>query len=147
MPIFIPNFADICKPLHDLTRENVHFLWDKKCDVAFNELKTLLSSKPVLAFPRVGETFTVEVDATDDAIGGELSQKASDGILRPVAYFSTLLKKSQKNWSPHTKEAFALVLGVRQWYVYLVGMTFEIRSDHNPLTRLRQRKDIKGKIG
>ena len=114
---------------------------------AFNTLKQLLSSKPLLAFPRVGDTFTVEVDASDYAVGGELSQIDGRGVSRPVAYFSNLLKKSQLNWSPHTKEAFALVLAVRQWYIYLKGMTFVIKSDHNPLSRLRQRKDIKGKIG
>ena len=144
---FIPSFADICKPLHEITRDDVKFQWNSSCQTAFEELKKRLSTKPVLAFPRLGETFVVEVDASDDAVGGELSQRGIDGIVRPIAYMSTLLKKSQKNWSPHTKEAFALVLSVRQWYVYLAGTKFQIRYDHNPLVRLRARKDIKGKIG
>ena len=110
---FIQNFADVSKPLCNLTRDNVNFIWDEKCDSAFNSLKLLLCSEPVLAFPRCGETFVVEVDASDLAIGGELSQKDTDGILHPVAYFSTLLKGPQRNWSTHSKEAFALLMAVR----------------------------------
>ena len=57
--------------------------------------------------------------------------------MHPVAYFSTAFTKSQRNWVPITKEAFALVLAVRHWHVYLIGTEFTLRSDHNPLVHLR----------
>ena len=81
-------------------------------------------SKPVLAFPRLGEDFIVDVDASDVAFGGVLIQEGSDSLLHPVAYFSDAVQKSQKDWAPTTKEAFALVLAVRHWHVYLAGMRF-----------------------
>ena len=43
-------------------------------------------SKPVLGLTRCGDTFYVEVDASDYAIGGELCQKDSSGNLHPVPY-------------------------------------------------------------
>ena len=55
------------------------------CENAFNELKQLLSSHPVLAFPRLGDPFMVEVDASNHAIGGALSQKVGNDGLHPVA--------------------------------------------------------------
>ncbi len=64
-----------------------------------------------------------------------------------MAYFSTALQKSQRNWSATTKEAFALVLAVRHWHVYLMGTQFLLNSDHNPLTFLRGQKDPRGKLG
>ena len=110
---FIPNFAKICQPLNKLTSEHVPFQWDDSCEVAFSVLKQKLLSKPVLNFPKLGEPFVVEVDASNHAIGGVLSQVGNDQFLHPVAYFSTALQSSQKNWSATSKEAFALVCAVR----------------------------------
>ena len=143
---FIPNFAEIARPLNNLTSDNVKFQWDESCESAFAELKRLLSTEPVLAFPRLGEPFVVDVDASDVAFGGVLMQKGKDGVLHPVAYFSDSVKASQNGWAPTTKEAFALVLAVRHWYVYLAGTEFVLNSDHNPLVFLRSQKDPRGKF-
>ena len=45
-----------------------------------------------------------------------------------------------------TKEAFAVVLAVRHWYVYLMGTNFTLNTDHNPLVYLRLQKDPRGKF-
>ena len=100
----------------------------------------------MLSFPKLGDPFIVEVDASNHAVGGVLSQVGNDDSLHPVAYFSTALQPSQKNWSATTKEAFALVFAVRHWHVYLAGTTFTLNSDHNPLTHLREQKDPRGKF-
>jgi len=143
---FIPNFAKICQPLNKLTSEHVPFQWDDSCEVSFSVLKQKLLSKPVLNFPKLGEPFVVEVDASNHAIGGVLSQVGNDQFLHPVAYFSTALQASQKNWSATSKEAFALVCAVCHWHVYLSGTKFVLNSDHNPLTHLREQKDPRGKF-
>ena len=54
-------------------------LWTCQCESAFKELKQRLTSQPVLAFPKLNEPFTVEVDASDYAAGGVLSQCGDDG--------------------------------------------------------------------
>ena len=143
---FIKNFADISHPLNRLTSDNVDFVWDEQCNNAFQTLKKALCSGPVLSFPHLGEKFVVEVDASDVAYGGVLSQQDADGLFHPVAYFSDTVKKSQRNWAPTTKEAFALILAGRHWYVYLAGQHFVLQSDHNPLVYLRKQKDPRGKF-
>ena len=76
-----------------------------------------------------------------------LSQKASDNEeIHPVAFFSSALKGSQKNWSAHSKEAYAIVMAIRHWYVYLAEIEFTIKSDHDPLVKLRNMKDPRGKF-
>lgn len=144
---FIPDFAKISKPLNELTSDKTQFNWTPSCDQAFNKLKHLLSSEPVLHFPDLSKQFVLEVDASNYAVGGVLSQQGNDNKLHPVAYFSTALQKSQQNWSATSKEAFALVLAVRHWHVYLTGRHFVLNSDHNPLTHLRQQRDPRGKFG
>ena len=83
---FIKGFGDISHPLNKLTCDNVKFDWNEGCEKAFNELKHCLASEPVLAFPRLGEDFIVDVDASDLAFGGVLLQEGSDSLLHPVAY-------------------------------------------------------------
>ena len=143
---FIGRFGDICKPLNSLTSDNVVFNWDSLCEEAFNELKQKLQSRPILAFPRLGENFIVDVDSSDQAFGGVLMQYGDDNELHPVAYFSDAVQSSQKNWSPTTKEAYALVLAVRHWHVYLAGQQFILNTDHNPLVYMRAQKDPRGKF-
>ena len=143
---FIQMYADVCAPLIALTSEKVPFVWSMECDSSFTTLKDMLCSYPVLAFPRLGESFAVEVDASDVAVGGVLLQTDQMGKEHPVAYFSNTLKREQRNWSPYSKEAYAIVLATRHWKMYLVGSKFQIRSDHNPLTTLRKTKDPRGKF-
>ena len=125
----------------------MHFTWDEKCEHAFVSLKQKLSNEPLLAFPRLGEEFMIDVDASDTAFGGVMLQKGVNSKWHPVAYFSDSIKPSQQNWAATTKEAFALVLATRHWYVYLAGTHFLLNSDHNPLVYLRNLKDPRGKIG
>ena len=143
---FIPDYANIAHPLNKLTSDNVPFTWTSSCNEAFNTLKAKLRSEPVLAFPRIGEPFVVEVDSSDYAAGGVLSQNGKDNRIHPVSYMSIALNNSQQNWAPYTKEAYALLLALRKWHVYLAGTNFTIYSDHNPLSHLRQKKDPRGKL-
>ena len=72
---FIPNFSTIAAPLNALTCTNVTFSWSQDCEVAFNQLKTLLTSAPVLSFPRAdGGEFVLDTDASNVGIGAVLSQ-------------------------------------------------------------------------
>ena len=87
------------------------------------------------------------MDASNHAIGGVLSQKAYDNDeIHLVASIPSALKGSQKNWSAHSKEAYAIVMAIRHWYVYLAGTEFSIKPDHDPLVKLRNMKDPRGKF-
>ena len=66
---FIANFADLSHSLNKLTNDNVAFIWNETCEMSFLRLKELLAFYPVLAFPKLGEPFIVEVDASDHSVG------------------------------------------------------------------------------
>ena len=63
---FVPGFASIAAPLRALTKKNAVFTWTPECQTAFDRLKDLLVTAPVLAFPRFGPDaeFTLETDAS-----------------------------------------------------------------------------------
>ena len=56
------------------------------------------------------------------------------------------LNSSQQKWSTYSKEAYALLLAVRTWHVYLVGTDFILNSDHNPLVHIQNTKDPRRKF-
>ena len=63
---FIPGYARIAEPLHQLLRKNSKgFHWTSVCDSSFNTLKSKLTSPPVLAYPKFTDTFIVATDASD----------------------------------------------------------------------------------
>ena len=101
---FVENFAQIARPLHNLTKKNNKFIWDNKCENAFQELKNRLTTAPVLIHPDPSKPFIVECDASNYAIGGILSQKDDEGKLHPVAYYSRSLLIVEVNYSITEKE-------------------------------------------
>ena len=48
---FIEEFSKIAAPMTRLTRKEVKFDWDDRCEEAFQELKRRLTSAPILIVP------------------------------------------------------------------------------------------------
>ena len=70
---FIPQFSIIAEPLYALTRKNSSFVWTSSCQAAFEKLKELLTTPPVLAFPNFELPFILETDASGVGLGAVLS--------------------------------------------------------------------------
>ena len=66
-----------------LTRKEVKFDWDDRCEEAFQELKRRLTSAPILIFPERGQGYTVYCDGSRAGLGCVLMQSG-----RVVAYGS-----------------------------------------------------------
>ncbi len=78
---FIPGFAHLTQPLHDLTKKNKPWTWTAECQVAFDILKECFTSAPVLMMPDVNKHFVLQTDASDHAIGAVLMQEDENGDL------------------------------------------------------------------
>jgi hypothetical protein len=46
---FILNFSKVSKPISKLLKKGTKYVWSKECDEAFQTLKKLLTTSPVLA--------------------------------------------------------------------------------------------------
>jgi len=88
---FVPGFASTARPLYQLTEPNNDFEWTNECQQAFNQLKELLTSSPILAYRKQG-LFVLDTDASNHGIGAVLSQ-VQGGVERPIAYSSRTLSK------------------------------------------------------
>lgn len=108
---FIKNFAEIAKPLHQLTEKGKQFLWTEKCEDAFSTLKEKLVSSPILAYPKEEGMFILDTDACDTGIGAVLSQ-VQEGIEKVIAYYSRTLSKPERRYCVTRKELLAVVAAI-----------------------------------
>ncbi|CAC5420621.1 Retrovirus-related Pol polyprotein from transposon 17.6 [Mytilus coruscus] len=78
---FVKGFSKIASPLHRLLVKGAKFIWDNDCQKSFDEIKTLLISAPILAFPDFSKDFILYLytDASQIAIGYILGQKDRKG--------------------------------------------------------------------
>ncbi|KAL2076889.1 hypothetical protein ACEWY4_027519 [Coilia grayii] len=136
---FCKNFSTVAAPLTDLLSTKRVFKWDDACQAAFDSVKALLTTGPVLAAPDFNLPFSLTVDASDLGAGAVLYQTGSDGLDHPVAYFSRKFNNYQRAYSTIEKEALALVLALQHFEVYVGGAaTVTVYTDHNPLTFLNR---------
>lgn len=78
---FIPNFSSISQPLVDLTKKDQAFLWQKEHEKAFELLKELFITAPVLALYDPENHTVVEADCSGYVMGACLSQYDRNKVL------------------------------------------------------------------
>ena len=142
---FIRNFAGIARPLHRLTERGRSFTWTRECESAFSELKSRLTSTPILAFPDFHLSFILDTDASQTGIGAVLSQ-IQDGTEKVIAYASRSLTKAERRYSVTRLEMLAVVTFMRHFRHYLLGRHFVLRTDHSSLKWLHSFKEPEGQI-
>ena len=92
---FIRGFASIAKPLNTLTRKDANWNWTPEHQRAFEDLKSRVSSEPILTHPELDQQFELEVDASGFAVGAVLLQKKKDNKRHPVGYYSATLNEAE----------------------------------------------------
>ena len=132
---FCVNFSSVVAPLTDMLSPKVDYVWSGACQKAFENVKGLLLSTPVLAAPDYNSPFSLSVDASDVGAGAFLLQRGADDLDHPVSYFSKKFSSAQRNYSTIEKETLSLVLALQHFEVYLGGSSHPIvvYTDHHPL--------------
>jgi len=92
-----------------LRRKDKKWQWREEQQKAFDELKRVFMTKPVLAVPDLDKEFRVEANASNYATGGVLSMKCSDEKWRLVAFISKSLSDTEQKYEIHDKEMLAVV--------------------------------------
>jgi len=85
---YIPNSAIILHPLHNLLRKNQRFIWSIECQKAFENIKKLQCSQPILEIFDKDLPIKIYTDASLEGVGAILKQTQLNGKEKPVAYFS-----------------------------------------------------------
>jgi len=107
---FIQDFSTITQPLFDLTRSDQAWNWGTKEREAFECLKIVVTTAPILVSPQDSEPFYIEADSSDFASRAVLSQQLSkEEKWHPVAFYSKSLSPVEWNYEIHNKEMLAII--------------------------------------
>lgn len=130
---FIGNYSKIVTPISDLLKKvQKKFLWTEEAEEGFRELKSALVSAPILANPDFSLPFSIESDASDNAVGAALIQEIN-GEPRVIAYFSKKLSSTQKRYASVEKECLGVLLAIEHFRHYVEGTKFKVVTDARSL--------------
>ena len=119
------QLACVAGPLHMLTHSNVLFVWTDTCQKAINQLKSLLTTPSVLAYPNFNKPFQLHTDAIGQGLGAVVEQQF-DGLSHPVAFTSRTLSKHEQRYGITELESLAVVWSFRHFRVG-TGKSFTAR--------------------
>ena len=145
---FLPNLCRLLIPIYDLQKKAKKFKWTEEAERAFNDIKKLLISPPVLKAPSPDGLFCLGSNTSREGTGGTLLQKQRDEWV-VIGYHSKRLPKSAKNFSVTELELTGLLVNIHGFMQLLRNRYFEVLVDHkaieymikskteSPMTRLK----------
>ena len=118
--------------------------WTSLQQNAFDELKCIFSSAPVLLIPNVSRPFSIMTDASLLAAGAILLQSDANQDLHPCAYFSRTFTPAQRNYDIYNRELLAVILTLEEWHQYLQGTQHPITiiTDHKNLSYIKDPRKL-----
>lgn len=132
--LFIRNFSHIAAPLTNLTLKG-HRLQNcsMECTAAFEKLKELLCTAPIIRTPDWDKSFRCHVDASAWVVGGTLAQIDASVQEFPKSYFSKRFPPAEDNYSANYHELLGLICFLLRFRCYLEGSEAEVVTDNQVL--------------
>ena len=141
---FIKHFATLAELLTSLMKgKPKQFVWTDEVQEAFEKLKRALLDIITLAYLISGLPCILDTDASDVAVEAVLSQKI-DGVEKPIAFYSAVLNRGQRNYCATRREMLAVVKSLQHFRHYLLGAKVILWTDHHSLLWLRMHKNPTG---
>ena len=134
--MFIPNLATTMKPINDLLKKDVQWLWGPVQVKAFAEVKQALVNAMTLTFYDPRKPITVSADASSFGIGAVILQEENNR-LKPIAFASRTLLPAEGRYAQIEKECLASV-----WACEKFIQDFKLLTDHKPLVPLINGSDL-----
>jgi len=122
--IWIPNYSKLIRPLTELTRKGTEFIWTQRHQDAFDHLKTVITSPPILRLIdyQSNNPVILSVDSSRIAVGFILSQVDDQGKRHPARYGSLPMNEREARYSQSKLELYGLYRALRHWRLYLIGV-------------------------
>ena len=145
---FIPNYANIARPLVTLTKKDHPFTWSKECTTALNTLIDVVLANPSLQQPDLSRPFFLQVDASAFATGAILTQKDDRGKHLAVGFHSQTFNEAERNYDIHDREFLAVFRGLTHHRHLLLSSPFQVTvyTDHKNLEYYRHPRHINRRV-
>ena len=148
---FIKHFSKIASPISCLLKKGQKFHWDQAAQEAFERLKKMFTTAPILRHFDPSLPTVVETDASDYALGAVVSQRnPTDGLFHPITFHSRKFNPAEQNYEIYDKEMLAIVETLDRYRHYFegLGQKSTVISDHRNLlwfteTRVYNRRQVR----
>jgi hypothetical protein len=129
---FIPDLSSRSAPLRSLLDKNIQWKWEHEQEKSWIDLKTMISSQPVLQYYDVTKPVKISTDASQKRLGSVLLQSDSldDENWLPVAYASRAMTECEQRYAQIEKEALAIAFACERFHQYVYGLRFQVQTDH-----------------
>jgi hypothetical protein len=131
---YCAHFSEITSVLRELLLTGNEYHWDVRHTTAFERLKAMLASAPVLAYFSPEKDITVQCDASQSGLGAVIIQ---DG--RVVEYASRALTDTEKNYAQIEKELLSIIWGLNRFDCYVYARRIVVQNDHRPLLAIHKK--------
>jgi hypothetical protein len=138
---FVARYAIISEPLRILLRKDRKFQWETPQQNAFEDLKSYLTSNPVITSYRLDAEHELHTDASSVGLAGVLLQREEDQ-LKPIAYYSRATSKPEKNYHSYELEALAVVESLERFKYYIYGKKIKVITDCNALKTSMEKREL-----
>ncbi|KAE9038084.1 hypothetical protein PR001_g8114 [Phytophthora rubi] len=142
---FIAAFGSIVEPMTRLLKKDVQWDWSEAQEFAFERVKMLLTTRPLLLYPNFKLPFRLVTDANKVGLDAYLMQNHGHGW-QPIAYGSKVNNSEESNYSIPELECLAVIWSIQLFRPYLYGRAFTIITDHAALKWLMTRPDLAGRL-
>ncbi|KFD63475.1 hypothetical protein M514_08570 [Trichuris suis] len=130
---FIRNLCDVRAPLDRLLRKDARFEWTPRCQQAFDQVISIITSDLLLAHYDPRQEIIVAADASSNGLGAVISHRYADGSEKAISHASRTLTSAEKHYSQIEKEALALIFALQKFHKMIHGRKFTLLTDHKPL--------------
>ena len=123
---FSPVLSELSQPLR--SQSGVEWAFESEQRNAFEAIKQVIITLPVLAYFDKTKKHTIQCDASKKGLSAVLLQES-----KPVMYVSRALTETEQRYSNIERELLAIVFALERLNYYTFGRTITVQSDHQPL--------------
>ncbi|GAA5881029.1 hypothetical protein JCM8547_003592, partial [Rhodosporidiobolus lusitaniae] len=145
---FIPGLAQQTALLTPLTRKglgDITALWGEKEEKAFQEIRRVVTSLPVLRpvdHSDGADPIWLMTDASKVGLGAVLLQGKDWKTAYPCGYYSRQYIAAERNYPTHEQELLAVVAALKAYRIDLLGERFVVLTDHDTLRHFPTQPDL-----
>lgn len=138
------KFAEIARPLVELTKKGNEFKWTDEHTAAIRALKDKLINYVTLQIPDSSKPFVIKTDASGYAVGAVLEQEG-----KPLGFLSKKMTPAEQRYSTYDQELLAIIRALEKWRRLLLSADVTVYTDHRALQYLQQArgdKYVRGRV-
>ena len=125
---FSPVLSKFSEPLRRLCKSGFKWAWESEQQNAFEAIKQVIMTLPVLTYFNKTKKHTKQCDASKKGLGVVLLQES-----KPLMYVSRVLTETEQRYLNIERELLAIVFALERLNHYTFGRTITVQSHHQPL--------------